>query len=201
MRAPRALRTALVAAGVSAALGGSAAGAFAQPAPAASAAHANGHPRKPNRVHVKTVKLADNVSHAKVYETGQNRYEAEIWAEDRKDGTLYTQGRAAYALNNGLHVTLHPNGEVTSRVERARPPQLKPVAERVLVASPTLADGVTTAKLYRLTADHYEADIFTGVVRLHTLVADGRAAHGDTNGLHVALQPDGRLTSRVDGTP
>ncbi len=208
MRAPRTLRTALVAAGVTAALGLSATGAaFAATAPSGStgapapASHATGH-AKDKRVHVRTVKLADRVSRAKVYRTGQNRYEAELWAKGVRYGTLYAQGLAARGQHNGLHVTLHPNGKVTSWVERAEPrPEPRPVVRRVLVATPTLADGVTTAKLYRLTAGHYEADVFTDGVRLDTLVADGRAAYGQNNGLHVALQPDGQLRSWVDGTP
>ncbi|MGI5373021.1 hypothetical protein ACQEV2_01900 [Streptomyces sp. CA-251387] len=151
---------------------------------------------------MKTVKLADQVSQAKVYKIGKMRYEAEIWAEGVKHGTLYAEGRAARGLNNGLHITLHPNGKVTSWVERAEPrPEPKPVVQRLLVATATLADGVTTANLYRLTADHYEADILANGGRLDTLVANGRAAHGENNGLRVALRPDGQLTSWVDGTP
>ncbi len=64
-----------------------------------------------------------------------------------------------------------------------------------------LADKVSQAKVYRLTADHYEADVFAGGTKVDTLVAKGRAAYGQNNGLHVALQPDGSLTSWVDETP
>lgn len=201
MRAPRTLRTTLFAAGLTAALGISAAGAFAVDGHATASGSSTAHHSKAKRVHVTTVKLADHVSRAKVYKTGKDRYEAEIWAKDLRYGALYTQGRAAYAQNNGLHITLHPDGKVTSWVERAKP-EPKPVVNRVLVDTVTLADGTTTAKLYRVTADHYEADILADGVRLDTLVVDGhRAAHGETNGLRVALQPDGRLTSWVDATP
>jgi hypothetical protein len=199
MRSSRTLRTALVAAGVTAALGVSAAGAIALPASqtgkAAPAAHATDAPSKTERVHVKTVRLADKVSTAKVYTTGKYRYEAEIWAKGVKYATLYTNGKAAppaHAENNGLHVTLHPNGKVTSSVERAEP---KPVAKRVLIADATLADGTSTAKVYKLAAGHYEADIFAGATKIDTLVAEGHTAHGQNNGLHVALQPDGQLAS------
>ncbi|WP_210592964.1 hypothetical protein [Streptomyces sp. GESEQ-35] len=144
MRASRTPRTALVAAGVTAALGVSAAGAVALPSsPAgdvASAGHTTAHSTA-QRVHVKTVKLADKVSTAKVYKTGKYRYEAEIWAKGVKYGTLYTNGKAAppaHAQNNGLHVTLHPDGKVTSRVERAKP---QPVVKRVLVADGRAAYG------------------------------------------------------------
>ncbi|ELS50628.1 hypothetical protein [Streptomyces viridochromogenes] len=199
MRAPRTLRTTFVAAGVSAALGASAAGAFAGDTPDTASLASLARHAKAKRVQVKTVKLADRVSRAKVYKTGKHRYEAEIWAGGVKYGTLHAQGKAARGLNNGLHITLHPNGEVTSWVERAEPrPKPEPVVQRVLVATPTLADGATTAKLYRLTADHYEADVFANGVRLDTLVSDGRPAYGEHNGLHVALQPDGRLASWLD---
>ncbi|MEU5540560.1 hypothetical protein [Streptomyces sp. NPDC020362] len=77
-------------------------------------------------------------------------------------------------------------------------PQQKPVAKRVIVSSAQLADHASTAKIYRISTHHYEADVSAGGVKLDTLVANGRAAYGQNNGLHVALQPDGRLTSWVD---
>ncbi|KUO05030.1 hypothetical protein [Streptomyces caeruleatus] len=200
MPAPRLLRTALVAAVVTAALGSSAAGALAVDASAATTGTSTGGQGRQStaeRVHVQTVELADDVSRAKVYKAGKDRYEAEIWAEGRQYGALYTQGMAAHAQNNGLHITLHPDGKVTSWVEPAKP-RPKAVVNRVLVGAPTLADGRTTAKLYRVAADHYEADLLADGVRFDTLVADGHAAHSEHNGLRVALQPDGRLTSWVD---
>ncbi len=201
MRAPRALRTTLVATGVTTALGISAAGAFAIDAPATRSGTSAAPHSKAKRVYVQTVKLADHVSRAKVYKTGKDRYEAEIWAEEQRYGALYTQGRAAYAQHNGLHITLHPDGKVTSWAERAKP-QPEPVVQRVLVATVTLADGTTRAKLYRVTADHHEADILADGVRLDTLVTDGHGpAYGENNGLRVTLQPDGQLTSWVDATP
>ncbi|MFF5477457.1 hypothetical protein ACFY5C_08960 [Streptomyces sp. NPDC012935] len=198
MRAPRTLRTALIATGVTAALGVSAAGAFAVDAPSTPTARSAAHQSKTKRVYVKTVKLADKVSRAKVYRTGKNHYEAELWAEGLQYGALYTQGWPAYAQNNGLHITLHPNGKVTSWLQHAKP-KPQPVTKRVLVAMPTLADGKTQAKLYKLTDDHYEADLHTGTTHLDTLVANGHAAHGEDNGLHVSLQPDGQLRSWLDG--
>lgn len=203
MRAPRTLRTALVAAGVTAALGVSAAGAVALPSHAAAgtAVSAPAH-HNTKRVHVKTVKLADKVSRAKVYKTAKHHYQAEIWAKGVKHGTLYATGRTAHANHNGLHVSLTANGKVTSWVERAKPkPKPKPVVKRVLVSSQTLADGTSTAKIYKLTGSHHRADIFADGNRLDTLDANGRAAYGQNNGLHVALQPDGLLTSWVDEAP
>ncbi|MFH0522426.1 hypothetical protein ACHBTE_35385 [Streptomyces sp. M41] len=198
MRAPRTLRTALVAAGVTAALGASTAGAFAAHAPATRTAPSVTHHSKTKRVLVKTVKLADKVSRAKVYRTGAHHYEAEIWADGARYGALYANGGPAYAQHNGLRITLHPDGRVTSWMEEAKP---KPVVERVLVATWTLPDGKTTAKVYRLTSDRYEADIHADGTRLGTLVAAGRRAYGEHNGLHIALGPDGQLTSWVDGRP
>jgi len=203
MRAPRTLRTALVAAGVTAALGASATGAFAHSAPAAktaaSATHASGH-CKTGRVYVKTVKLADKVSRAKVFKTGKHRYEAEIWGKGLKYGTMAAKGRTAHAEHNRLHMALHPDGTITSWVERAKP-QPKPLVKRSLIASAPLADGTSTAKIYKVTANHYEADIYADGVRFDALVADSRAAYGENNGLHVVLRPDGQLSSWVDQAP
>ncbi|MGW1953084.1 hypothetical protein ACWCPI_09985 [Streptomyces sp. NPDC001920] len=196
MRSPCTLRTALLATGVAAALGGSVAAAFAAGASARTVTSAT-RPSRAGRVHVKTVKLADRVSRAKVFRSGRNHHEAEIWADGSRCGTLYAHGGPAYAQNNGLHVTLRPNGKVTSRFEGARP-KPRPVGVRVLVATPTLADGVTTAEVHRLTADHHEADILTDGARITTLVAEGRAAYGENDGLHITLQPDGRLTSWME---
>ncbi|GHH14336.1 hypothetical protein [Streptomyces lanatus] len=195
MRAPRALRTALVTAGVTTTLAVSAAGAFAAPS-SADVTSTTRH-TEAKRVYVKTVQLADKVSRAKVHKTGKDRYEAEIWADDVKYGTLYTQGMPTHAQHNGLHITLEPSGRVTSWVDGAKPGP-EPVVERVLIGTSTLADGSTTAKIYRVTDDHYEADVFANGVHLDTLVADGRAAYGENNGLHIALHPDGKLTSWVD---
>ncbi|EST19942.1 hypothetical protein [Streptomyces roseochromogenus] len=206
MRALRTLRTTLVAAGATAVLAASAGGAFAATAPeSAPAAHAPAH-CKDKRVLVKTVRLADKVSVAKVYKTGKHRFEAEIWAKGKKYGTLATKGKGkpVHGRHNGLHVTLHPNGKVTSWVERAKPkpePKPQPVAKRILVSITTLADDVSTGKVYKLGANHYEADIYAHGVKLDTLVAKGHAAYGENNGLHVALKPDGRLTSWVDDAP
>ncbi|WP_432196285.1 hypothetical protein [Streptomyces sp. bgisy027] len=98
------------------------------------------------------------------------------------------------AQHNGLHVTLRPDGRASSWVAHAEP-RPEPADERVLIGTSTLADGSTTAKIYRLTADHYEAEVFADGKRRDTLVADGRAAHGENSGLHVMLHPDGRLAS------
>ncbi|MFE9017708.1 hypothetical protein ACFYNL_03875 [Streptomyces sp. NPDC007808] len=196
MRFPCTLRTALVVTGVAAALAGSVAAALAAGAAARTVMSAARPPRA-GRVHVKTVKLADRVSRAKVFRSGKNHHEAEIWADGSRCGILHAHGGPAYAQNNGLHVTLRPNGKVTSRFDGARP-KPRPVGVRILVAAPTLADGATTAEVHRLTADHHEADILADGARITTLVAEGRAAYGENDGLHITLQPDGRLTSWME---
>ncbi|MEU8967735.1 hypothetical protein AB0D11_00420 [Streptomyces monashensis] len=205
MRARRTLRTTLVAAGATAVLAASASGAFAAAAPhSAPVAHGAAHHHcNDKRVLVKTVRLADKVSVAKVYKTGKHhhRFEAEIWAKGTRYGTLVAKGKPAHGENNGLHVTLQPNGTVTSWVERAKPkpkPKPQPVAQRILVSITTLADDTSTGKVYKLGPNHYEADIYAHGHKVDTLAAKGRAAHGEDNGLHVVLKPDGRLISWVE---
>ncbi|RFU87578.1 hypothetical protein DY218_06390 [Streptomyces triticagri] len=193
MRTSRSLHSALIAVTALAAVGLSAAGALAAPAATdartAAAATAHGHHQ---RTYVKTVKLRDG-STVKVYKLGKRGAQADIWAKGRKAGTLTAKGRNADADHNGLHIRLSPNGTVTSWADRAEPkPKPKPVT-RVLVRIDTLEDG-SAAKVYRLGASHFQADIH-GSAKIGTLDADGRAAYGQNNGLHIALQPDGSLTS------
>ncbi|MBW5484049.1 hypothetical protein [Streptomyces bambusae] len=78
-------------------------------------------------------------------------------------------------------------------------------AKRTLVRSLALADGVSTANVYRVAHGAYEADIVTGGTRVSTVAGRaGAAAYGGTGSLHVALQPDGRVSSwtavPADGT-
>ncbi|MFI8343180.1 hypothetical protein ACIF8W_24405 [Streptomyces sp. NPDC085639] len=82
----------------------------------------------------------------------------------------------------------------------------KPVAEpkprvRTYVTTVKLADG-SVAKVHRIGSNHYEADILAGSTKLDTLVSKGGAAsYGQNNGLHVVLQPNGTVTSWMDGSP
>ncbi|WP_167158745.1 hypothetical protein [Streptomyces sp. MBT27] len=66
------------------------------------------------------------------------------------------------------------------------------------VKSVKLADG-SVAKIYKLGQNHYEAEIWANGSKLDTLVAKGASATGQNNGLHVVLNPDGTVTSWVDG--
>lgn len=87
-------------------------------------------------------------------------------------------------------------------MDTAKPkPKPQPVVKRVLVSSTTPADNASTAKPYKLTDSYYEADIYAGGTKISTLAAKGSAAYGENNGLHVALQPDGQLTSWVGEAP
>ncbi|MEU9250557.1 hypothetical protein AB0D66_01735 [Streptomyces sp. NPDC048270] len=80
------------------------------------------------------------------------------------------------------------------------PPPAKPTAGvRAFVTTVKLPDG-SVAKVYKLGENHFEADIFAGSTKLDTLVSKGgAAAYGQNNGLHVVLQPNGTVTSWMDG--
>ncbi|MDG4861271.1 hypothetical protein P8605_24365, partial [Streptomyces sp. T-3] len=76
--------------------------------------------KKDQRKLVKTVKLADKVSTAKVFQAGPSHFEAEIYANGAKLDTLVANGKAAYGQNNGLHIALQPDGQIKSWVEGAK---------------------------------------------------------------------------------
>ncbi|MFC9812295.1 hypothetical protein ACFVJM_09545 [Streptomyces virginiae] len=72
---------------------------------------------------------------------------------------------------------------------------------RAFVTAVKLADG-SVAKVYRVGKSHFEADIYAAGAKLDTLVSRGSAAaYGQSNGLHVVLQPNGTVTSWLDGAP
>ncbi len=72
---------------------------------------------------------------------------------------------------------------------------------RAFVTAVKLADG-SVAKVYRVGRSHFEADIYAAGTKLDTLVSRGSAAaYGQSNGLHVVLQPNGTVTSWLDGAP
>ncbi|MEV5978690.1 hypothetical protein [Streptomyces sp. NPDC052114] len=154
-------------------------------------------PPKPDdkRVFVRDAKLADG-STAKIYKLGPNHYQADIIAKGVKLDTLDANGRSASGQNNGLHVTLNPDGTIKSWVEGT--PKPKPDTKRVYKTTVKLADG-SLAKIYKLGPNHYQADIIANGVKIDTLDANGRAAHGQNNGLHVTLNPDGTIKSWVEG--
>ncbi|MFH7598994.1 hypothetical protein WDV06_28450 [Streptomyces racemochromogenes] len=69
-------------------------------------------------------------------------------------------------------------------------------AQRTLVSSLSLADGTSTARVYRLAKDAYQAEILRAGTTVATLTSrDGTTGVGGAGELHAALRPDGRLSS------
>ncbi|MFF9013465.1 hypothetical protein ACF09C_10935 [Streptomyces sp. NPDC014870] len=79
-------------------------------------------------------------------------------------------------------------------------PQVDPPVERAFIKSFKLADG-SVAKVYQTGTDQYAAEIWAGGSLIDTLTTTGSPAYGQNNGLHVVLQPDGTVTSWVEGGP
>ncbi|RSS53513.1 hypothetical protein EF912_18320 [Streptomyces sp. WAC07061] len=74
-------------------------------------------------------------------------------------------------------------------------------AQRTLVSSISLADGRSTAKVYRLAKDAYQAEILRAGAKVATLTSrDGSTGVGAAGELHASLRPDGRLSSWVGDT-
>ncbi|WP_030789042.1 hypothetical protein [Streptomyces sp. NRRL S-920] len=116
-------------------------------------------------------------------------------------GSLTAYERAASTTVDGNTFTLTPDGTLSMSAKPAPPkpkPEPKPDAKRVYQTTVKLADG-SLAKIYKLGPHHYQADIVAHGSRLDTLDANGRAAYGQDNGLHVALNPDGTIKSWVEG--
>ncbi|MGW5846691.1 hypothetical protein ACWFQ8_01795 [Streptomyces sp. NPDC055254] len=79
---------------------------------------------------------------------------------------------------------------------------------RTLVKSLSLADGVSTARVYRLPGNVHQADILAADGRRAATLTSGGGASGtgasgtgSTGELHAALAADGELTSWVGGSP
>ncbi|MET9688496.1 hypothetical protein ABZY81_08480 [Streptomyces sp. NPDC006514] len=75
--------------------------------------------------------------------------------------------------------------------------------QSILVKSLSLADGVSTAKVYRTANGVYRAEILAADgTKAATLTSrDGVTAFGGHGDLHAALDPSGRLTSWVGDVP
>ncbi|WP_405488851.1 hypothetical protein [Streptomyces sp. NBC_00096] len=71
--------------------------------------------------------------------------------------------------------------------------------QRTLVQTLSLADGVSTARVYRVAKDAYQAEVLNpDGSRAATLTSrDGSTGLGDAGKLHLALRADGRLSSWV----
>ncbi|WP_329382968.1 hypothetical protein OG625_20500 [Streptomyces sp. NBC_01351] len=88
---------------------------------------------------------------------------------------------------------------VKPSVDPTVPPVKPSPSVRAYVTTVKLADG-SVAKVYKISDNHFEADIFSGSTKLDTLVSKGGGvAYGQSNGLHVVLQPNGTVTSWVEG--
>ncbi|MEV7519339.1 hypothetical protein [Streptomyces sp. NPDC091371] len=88
---------------------------------------------------------------------------------------------------------------VKPSVDPGVPPVKPGPGVRAFVTTVKLADG-SVAKVYKIADNHFEADIFSGSRKLDTLVSKGAAAaYGQNNGLHVVLQPNGTVTSWLEG--
>ncbi len=91
--------------------------------------------------------------------------------------------------------------QVDPTVPPTTPPTTPPVKPSVrdYVTTVKLADG-SVARIYEFGDGHFEADILAGGTKLDTLVSKGgKPAYGQNNGLHVVLQPNGTVTSWVEG--
>ncbi|MFH8637985.1 hypothetical protein [Streptomyces goshikiensis] len=167
-RTPRrtTLRTAAVVVGAAAVLAVPVGSAFADSS-AGVGAVAQGAPGAPV-----VVRLADGAV-AKVYKTGPNRFEADIFAGSTKLDTLVSQGGGvAYGRSDGLRVVLQPNGGVTSWMEggeKSRPKAVAPAPVRVV-----MPDG-----------------------RIAKLAADG-AGEGAGGERAVISLPDGEVLGAID---
>lgn len=75
--------------------------------------------------------------------------------------------------------------------------------QSILVKSLSLADGVSTAKVYRTASGVYQAEILAADgTKAATLTSrDGVTAFGGSGDLHAALDSSGRLTSWVGDVP
>ncbi|MCB5182007.1 hypothetical protein [Streptomyces antimicrobicus] len=72
--------------------------------------------------------------------------------------------------------------------------------QRTLVKSLSLADGVSVAKVYRVGAGGYEADVIRDGATVSTLTSRaGATGYGSAGTLYMALGPDGSLSSWTAG--
>ncbi|MCJ0871507.1 hypothetical protein [Streptomyces sp. AP-93] len=74
-------------------------------------------------------------------------------------------------------------------------------APRTLVQTLSLADGVSTAKVYRVAKGAYQAEVLNpdGSTAATLTSRDGGTGFGDAGEMHLALRSDGRLSSWAGG--
>ncbi|SDK52637.1 hypothetical protein [Streptomyces indicus] len=148
---------------------------------------------------VNTVKLADNVSTAKVYKVGQNHYEADIFANGAKLDTLVAKGSAAHGQNNGLHVALSPDGKITSYVEGGKKDPVVGGWESKGVKQ--LGDGWSAKVDVNASARSAKAEIYLNKAVKGSLKAENRTASTKIDGYTFTLTSDGTITKSKKDTP
>ncbi|MFJ7592710.1 hypothetical protein ACIQZO_36115 [Streptomyces sp. NPDC097617] len=116
--------------------------------------------------------------------------------------TRRTTLRSAAVVAGAATLLALPVGSAFADSPAAPEAAVKPApGVRAYVTAVKPADG-SVAKVHRISGNHFEADILAGSTRLDTLVSKGAAAsYGQSNGLHVVLQPNGSITSWMDGAP
>ncbi|MFB6810555.1 hypothetical protein [Streptomyces sp. NPDC056387] len=115
--------------------------------------------------------------------------------------TRRTTLRTAAVCVGTAAVLAFPAGSAFADSPAAPQPAVKPNPARVFVTTVKLADG-SIAKVYKIGDDHFEADVHAGSTKRDTLVSKGDATtYGQSNGLHVVLQPNGTVTSWMEGGP
>ncbi|MER5773064.1 hypothetical protein ABT144_01965 [Streptomyces sp. NPDC002039] len=150
---------------------------------------------KPARGYVTTARLADG-SVAKIYEIGVGQVEADVFAGSTRLGTLAGRdGRPAYGQYNGLHITLYPNGTVSSWIEDApKPqpqpkPQPKPEVVQESAARIVMPDGNVAEAVYGAHGDRVDLSTANGH-RLGTI--DLKDPNALNDGWMYKLVRDGR---------
>ncbi|KAA6212068.1 hypothetical protein CP973_21550 [Streptomyces albofaciens JCM 4342] len=144
--------------------------------------------------YVRTVKLADGGSIAKIYRMGPDHYRAEGFFQGESFGSIKATPATPYVAGNlnGMITALSSKGEVASWIAKARP--TGPHNE-------TLADGKTVVRVIELGDQRYRAVLADkGGRTLGMMEVDGDArfrAAIKVGSLWAVLETDGSVTSYV----
>ncbi|MFD6886288.1 hypothetical protein [Streptomyces sp. NPDC059957] len=103
---------------------------------------------------------------------------------------------AAVAVSAGTLLALPAADALADGVPSASSAQ-GVTAPRTLVKTLSLADGVSTAKVYRVAKGAYRAEVLNpdGSTAATLTSRDGSTGFGDAGEMHLALRSDGRLSS------
>lgn len=105
---------------------------------------------------------------------------------------------AAVAVGAGTLLALPVAAALADGVPSASSAQgVAATAPRALVKTLSLADGVSTAKVYRVAKGAYQAEVLNpdGSTATTLTSRDGSTGFGDAGEMHLALRSDGRLSS------